>query len=38
MSMYIGRENSTAPNANSERQKSLPAKSEAAYCGYDIGT
>lgn len=38
MSMYIGRENSTAPKAKSERQKSLPAKSEAAYFGYDIGT
>lgn len=30
---YIGRPNRTQPNANRERQKSFPAKSEAAYCG-----
>lgn len=30
---YIGRENSTAANASVDRAKSLPAKSDAAYCG-----
>jgi hypothetical protein len=30
---YIGRENKTEPKANAERQKSLPAKRDAAYCG-----
>jgi len=34
---YMSLENSTAPNAKAERQKSLLAKSDAAYCGYDIG-
>ena len=33
-----GRENIMQPHAMAERKKSLLAKSEAAYCGYDSGT
>jgi len=34
----MGREKSTDPKAKAERQKSLPAKRDAAYWGYDMGT
>ena len=33
-----GRAKRMLPQAMAERKKSLPAKSEAAYCGYDSGT
>ena len=33
----MGLANRIAAKAKAERHKSLPAKSEAAYCGYDIG-
>lgn len=37
-SIYIDLENKTVPKAKKDLQASFAAKSEAAYCGYDIGT
>jgi len=35
--MNIGLENITHPAANAARKRSFPAKSDAAYCGYESG-